>query len=192
MIAVMAAPIRANVALELRPNTQTVEVGDVFRIGLYAVSDSDDVQLMSALSAILQWEADSFALLGNADDGPYEWLWSQFPDDSALDGLNDTWEDGNALYEALANFDEAAPASPDGLLVTSFEFRALDESPATALSLPASMGEWARTQVFGTESPADDITGDLGQAWVTIIPEPSALLLLLAGVTLSARRRVAR
>jgi hypothetical protein len=165
------SPAAANIDLEWRPETQTVLVGSTVSIGLYAVSDDpDSSQSIAAMDVILNWDPDFLMLVGNVDNGPYDWSFSGFQDDSGLDGLNDTWLDGDALYTAHAQLGgDPAWATPEGLLVTTFQFTALAETSATILSIPESAGQYTETAVYDGFIPGLDVHGELGTAMVTIV-----------------------
>ena len=173
------APARADVNIESRPGAQTVCLDETVDIALYLVSDSEVDQSVGALEVILLWDPTSLELLGKTDDGPYQWLASSFPDDSALDGLNAPFDgpapfvpdnDGGAFYVAWAQFAPSPPAyaTPEGLLVTTFHFRAF--TPAVArLDIPATFGKFTATRVYDGFVPGLEVTGEiLDQAQVTI------------------------
>jgi hypothetical protein len=169
LLAMSAA--KANVNLEWRPAEQTVTEGEIVNIGLYAVSDDETDQSIAAMEVILAWDSAFLELLGVDNNGPYEWLFSDFPDDSGFDGLNDTWADGDALYQALARLGNPAYATPDGLLVTTMRFEALAKTPArgTVLTILEEWGQYTRTRVFDGEIPGKEVTGTLGSANVRIL-----------------------
>jgi hypothetical protein len=159
-----------DVNLEWRPAVQTVGAGQAVELGLYAVSDDETDQSIAAIDAILQWDAPQLALTGNYDNGPYDWLGTTgFPDDSAFDGLNDTWLDGDAYYQAHAQLGDPALATPDGLLVTTFQFDALDEGVAS-ITIPPEAGQYTSTAVWDGQSPGTQVTGSLGSATVIVLP----------------------
>lgn len=178
------APVRANVDIESRPAAQTVCLDETVHIALYMISDSDIDQSIGALEVILLWDPTRLELLGKEDNGPYTWLASNFPDDSALDGLNVPFEgpppfvpdnDGDAYYVAWAQFAPAPPAyaTPEGLLVTTFLFRAL--TPGTVqLDIPTTFGKYTATRVYDGFVPGLEVTGEiLDPAQVTIhCPQP--------------------
>jgi hypothetical protein len=186
----VASEARALINLEWRPSAQVVNVGDTAAIGLYAVSDDDTAQSLSALDAIVAWDTAHLELLGVTNNGPYVWLSSGFPNDAGLDGVNNTWTDGDALYQALGALGSPAMASPAGLLVTTFRFEALAETPATLVTLPESLGLFTSTRVFDGQTPGLEVQGSLGSATVTIVPEPDSLLILLGGVAALRRGRL--
>jgi hypothetical protein len=168
----MTLPVaHAEIDLEWRPSEPTVIVGDIVRLGLYAVSDDETDQSIAAMDVLLAWEPEFLELLGKEDNGPYEWLFSGFPDDSGLDGLNDTWLDGDAFYSALARFGAPAFATPEGLLVTTMQFQALAETPGTELTIPEHLGEFSYTRVYDGEIPGKDVHGELGSATIIILSE---------------------
>jgi hypothetical protein len=165
-------PARGTVDLEWRPATQVVHVGDTVHIELYAVSSNGvTIWPMSAMDVLIKWDATTMELLGVLDNGPYAWFQSSFPDDSALDGLNNTWADGDAKYTALSHFGNPALATPGGLLVNTFEFIALQATPANQLTIPPALGQYSRTVVFGTAYPGHEITGALGGSTIIICAE---------------------
>jgi hypothetical protein len=129
--------------------------------------------MVRGMQVILQWDP-VFLGLDEAqplvNNGPYTWLLSGFYDDSGADGLNDTWEDGNAYYQAAGNFESPAWATPEGLLVTTFRFNALNPTLETEIAIVPAFGEYTATQVFG-EQVGEDVTGTLGTT--TIMVEPA-------------------
>ena len=164
----LATPASALINLEWRPDTQTVLVGATVDIGLYAVSDDPEMdQYILAMDVILNWDPDSLELVGVDNNGPYDWLFSGFPVGD-VDGLNDTFADGDALYTALGQLGAGAWATPDGLLVTTFQFTALAETPGTSLTIAEDAGSYTHTAIWG--SPGLDVHGTLGTATVTIGP----------------------
>ncbi len=199
---------QASVNLEWRPVLQQdVEVGETVEIGLYAVSDDETDQLMSSVEAILLWDPTRLGLLGLDNNGPYEWLASSFPDDSgpAFDGLNFPFSglpanDGNAWYNAWSKLPPApaAAATPDGLLLATFQFQALRTGIAR-LELPPEFGEFTHTRVQDADAGGKFITGTLGPPATVLIgasvPAVSewglvsmGLLLLAVGTIVLGRR----
>jgi len=164
------AYVQGNVNLELRPVQQTAWLGDVVEVGLYAVSDDETDQMVRGMQVILQWDP-VFLRLDEAqplvNNGPYTWLLSGFFDDSGADGLNDTWEDGNGYYQAAGNFESPAWATPEGLLVTTFRFNALNPTLATEITILPTLGEYTVTEVFG-EQVGEDVVGTLGTTTITV------------------------
>lgn len=162
---------RAAVNLEWRPTALSVSTGDVIDIALYAVSDNLSDQSVGSVTAILQWDPALLLLKGKVDNGPFGWDASSFPDDSGLDGLNAPFvgadpfvpdNDGDALYRARSAINEPpAFATPGGLLVTTFQFEALDAGAAT-VELPATFGAMTATKVGDGFFPGIDVTGTLG------------------------------
>lgn len=135
----------------------TVAVGDVVNVSLIVSSGAGQDESVGAISAIVVWDATKLELLGNVDDGPFAWFLSGFLDDSGLDGLNDTFLDGNARYEASA---PPVPAlvNVQGLLVTTLQFRALSVGVGT-VGLIEQFGTFSATRVLDGETVGLDITG---------------------------------
>lgn len=167
----------AAVDLEWRPPRQIAGVGETVEIGLYAVSGTGADEPVFAIQAVLSWDPLVLELLGYEDPcelvpcppNTYAWVDSGFPEDAA-DGLNDTWDDGDAMYQSFAQFapDARATATEKGLWVTTFRFQTL--SPGTGeVHLEEQPGESARTQVVA--APGLDVTGVLGGPAEVVIGE---------------------
>ncbi len=217
-VAVSAPLAHAEIDLEFRPLKQQVVVGEVAYIGLYAVSDNGTGQSIGAMNVILYWDPARLELT-SFGGGDYQWLKSWFPDDGALDGLNDDcgdgvfcdtiecmvdddcpdgffcnldcdvdedcapgsacdpatflcetglcpftgspFNDGDALYDCWAQWEGPAWATPEGLLVTTFEFTALTAGAAAVEILP-NYGLNTRTRVIHGEIPGQEVTGVIG------------------------------
>ncbi|MFQ5494805.1 MAG: S8 family serine peptidase, partial [Phycisphaerae bacterium] len=125
---------------------------------------------IAALDVALRWDPTVVELVGAIDNGPYAWMMSGFPDDAALDGLNDSMLDGDAKYTALARIGSAATATPEGLLVTTLRFVARADNAATAIVMAPTLGGSAVTRVFGGDAPNRIVTGSLFNADVTVAP----------------------
>lgn len=158
-----------NVNLEWRPVQSTAGVGDIVMIGLYAVSaDGETNQSISSMDVIVQWDPSTLQLLGVTNNGPYTWLQSAFLPDAGVDGLNNTWTDGDALYTALGQFVTTAQATPAGLLITTFRFQAVSAGPTNLIQIPAFHPQQTQTVVFGADFVGQRVTGALGSAMVNI------------------------
>jgi len=162
-----ASRLETTVNLEWRPHRQTVEIGEIVEIALYAVSSTALDVSVTGIQAILIWDPAYLGFQGIVDpcngggtcpDNAYDWLTSDFPPNV----LNITFDDGNAFYVAFAHFTSGAQAvaTSEGLWVTTFQFEAL--SPTLAeLRLEMTFDEATRTRVAGGQ-PGTDITGELG------------------------------
>ncbi len=174
--------ISNRVNLEWRSDESMAMVGDTIDLDLFAVSaDGISNEPMSALQILLQWDPEKLQLLGNVDNGPYEWLDTLFPNDSGLDGLNAPFgevpgNDGDCRFDA---YQQLAPppfgpgpalATPDGLLVTTFRFRVLGPSVMTMVSIPEELGQFSVTAVASGIVAGCDIKGTLGASEVRTIP----------------------
>ena len=171
-LALAAGPAIANINLELRALPEPCS-SQYVQIDLYAVSDSSQNQSIAAMDVILVWDPTVLKLLGVGQVGqyPYNWLFSGFPNDHALDGLNDTWDDGNALYEALAQLGSPAWATPDGLRVVTFKFKKLIVGHPTLVDIdeggpPKYQYTW--TVVYDGVVPGKNVTGTL--TGVDVVP----------------------
>lgn len=161
-------PLAGAVNLQWQPATQTAVPNQIVECGLLAVWTGSGNQNISAMDVLLSWDPTKLELLGVVNNGPYQWLQSGFPNDSGLDGLNNTWIDGDAKYNALAQFVVPAQATTSGLLVTTFRFRALSATNGTQINIPAALGNYSHTAVYGNAFPNENITGTLGSAEVVI------------------------
>ncbi len=170
------------VDLELRPVPDTAPIGRYVNVGLYAVSDDDT--LFSAMDVVLTWDSTLLELHSVTKDSPDDWdfLFGFMPD-PLLDGLNDSLLDGDAWFQA-ASF-TTATATADGLLVATFRFSTLADTPFTDIVIEDALGDYSTTQVLKPGSGNNDVTGTLGSASVTVLSEAS---LSVADVTLPAGR----
>lgn len=184
LASLLCAQATAAVNLEWRPSIQSVALDGVVNIGLYAVSDSSQNQPIAAISAILSWDPTELELTGHTDDGPYAWEFAFFPDDSGLDGLNNPFSgdepfvpenDGLVQFHVFSQFGgPPAQATPAGLLITTFQFRAL-ATGSDSIGLVASTGQYSRTRVLHGLFPGVDITGTLGTPGLVIIGQEGVL-----------------
>lgn len=159
----LCGPALADINLDWRLDSPAVCSMREFALGLYAVSDSAENQTISAIDVIVEWDPVYVELLGVNNNGPYDWLSSGFPDDSNLDGLNVNMTDGTVFYQALAAFGQgnAAEATPDGLLVTTFQFRAILGEVVNYVEMLPDIGTYSHTRVFSGEVPGLIVTGTI-------------------------------
>jgi len=185
------SPVVANIGLEWRPSAQTVNVNDPVNIGLYAVSDSSADQLLSAADVIFSWDPVFLDLLGNDNTGGAPLLVSGFPAVEPYN-LNESVppQDGDGFYLAYAFLGSPVAATPAGTLLTTFQFLALAETPGTDVVVEQTGGSpQGHTAVYDGTVPALEVTGALGSATVTIVPEPSTLTCLALSLLAVIRRR---
>ncbi len=159
------------VQLQWRPTLSSSVVGDVVEIGLYAVSDTDSDLPIAGLDLVFEWDIAQLLLLVNVDPctadpcppNTYNWGQSGFPDDSALDGLNNTFTDGIAFYSAFSQLGTPAVATPEGLFVTAFRFGILEAGVGEVRLLETCEGCFARTRVADGAAPGEEIPRTLGE-----------------------------
>ncbi|MCK4340940.1 MAG: PEP-CTERM sorting domain-containing protein [Phycisphaerae bacterium] len=186
----------ANIDLEWRPLDQTVEVGQPVGIGLYAASDSDEDQTFNSMQVIMEWDSAFLQLDGTDPTGGVGLATSAFTANDSW-GFNETNPpaDGDGLWFGFAPIvwpPEELPATPEGSLLTTIMFTALDVTPSTLVNMLVTAQKPGHpvcyTQIW---SGTSNVVGQLGGAAdVTIIPEPAGLALFAAGVlTLGVRRR---
>ena len=210
----ISSSVQAEVDLELRPAVQSAcpdgtGVNDVVQFGLYAIDTLPSNPYsgsIATVTAIIWWDPTKLELVGRIDNqcnyelypddgGPYcsyKWLYSRFPDDKGIDGINDgclgadhdpqqpegatcvPYNDGNAWYHAFAQFAPNPPAwaTAEGLLVTTFRFRLLGPDSGD-LELVAQYLQ-SNTRVSDGMQPGTIVTGDLGPpVEVTGCPPPT-------------------
>jgi hypothetical protein len=160
------------VNLEFRPVAEACATRSL-ALDLFAVSDTSVNQSISAMDVIIAWDPLVLQLIGIDNSGPYSysWLFSGFTNDQGLEGLNNTWLDGNALYTALAQLGTPpvpAWATPSGMLVARFKFRKLQVGVPVAPSMLPQYGVYAQTVVYDGIVPGLVVTGLLNGA--TLLP----------------------
>jgi hypothetical protein len=173
MLALATAPAAAEINLEMRPSFQIVYLGldDTVEIGLYAVSDDETDQLLSALDAVIQWQPGFLQMVGNVEDNMDLMFSGYFLNDPY--GLNeaDPPKDGDGYYTAWAMPGVDLPATPEGTLITKFVFEPLAVTPGTPFDIPATGGDPpGETVVWSGDEPNTPVTGTLSGAVVEIKP----------------------
>lgn len=172
------------VDLEFRPGTQTIEPDEIAEVGLYAISQEAEGQSIAAIGLILLWDTTYLELVGKDDTGAVPRTFSGFPMPD-IDHLNDTFEDGDAYYEYRAPFFAPAMATPEGILITTLQFRGVAETPETIVDTAPEAGYFTETVVFDGDVPNRQITGEVGHAAITIgslAPPPLVVNVELLGV----------
>ncbi|UCD75328.1 MAG: hypothetical protein JSV91_00115 [Phycisphaerales bacterium] len=145
--------------------------GDEIEIGLYAVSPSDTTHYFAAADVIFAWDPEYLQLMGNDDVGGVDLLYSGFPLGDPYN-LNEVVppQDGNGLYSAWGHFGSPVPATPEGTLLTTFVFEAIDVVEETAVDILVSGGDpVGYTTVFHPTIPNYPITGELFGTAVDVV-----------------------
>jgi len=168
---VISATATADIDLSLIPVDDVVTVGDVIAIEVVISSDSDEDQLMAAMQMIFAWNTDVMQLIGNDDTGAVELLFSGFPADPYGINESDPPQDGDGLYQALAPLGVPVAATPEGTLLTTLLFEALEPATPTWVELLPTAGDPpGDTVIFDGTVPNLDVTGVLTDAALTILP----------------------
>lgn len=162
--------VRAAVNLEWRPSVRRANLGETIQLGLYAVSDDGTSPSITGIDAVITWDPSVLFLIGRVNNGPYPWAFSGFWNDSALDGLNGTFSDGNAFLTAFGGplGGALAKATPQGLLVTTLVFRASGPGIRTGVYIEPQLGLYSASRVHSGTVPGELLTGVLRSAHVTI------------------------
>jgi hypothetical protein len=175
--AALTSTVAADINIELRPQCEKRTVGQTVHIGIYLVSDDDTTQLSSATQVIFGWNPAELTLIGVDPPDPDLLQSSGFPDDPF--GINEVIppQDGDGIYIALAALDAGGPvpipATPEGTLLNTLEFLAINPASPTTVSVLASAGSPPTGSiVFDDEIPNFDITGALIPAVLEINPLP--------------------
>lgn len=162
-----AVPAAADVDLSLHPVEDPVAVGQTVAITLTATNHSDEVQQVGAIDVILHWNPDKLGPIAVNNNGPYSWIVSGFLPDP--DGINAAFDDGDALYTALASASSPASIPAHGqLIVTTFEFEAIAAAEDTPIDIVAEQGQFAKTRVLAPNPPQLDVLGTFEGASVTL------------------------
>ncbi len=167
----LALPLSAfgQVDLVFSPTSGQVLQGDTIEIGLIARSATAANVEMAGIQAILNWDGTKLVLEGNLDNGPYSWLTSELPLFGLATNINASFTDGDAYYEATPPFAVARPlATPSGLLVTTFIFRAVGPANATQISMPLSDG---LLKTLVVDISTNDVLGTTGITTIQVLPD---------------------
>ncbi len=192
----------AAVNLELRPSLQSVAPGMPVEITLVAFWDGFGESEFTIVDAALTWDPTVLALEGPAvPTGAHTWSFMfGFLLDSLRDGLNADcgsdlycdpfteapFNDGDAFFQA-SSFSKAG-ATEGGLPIATFKFRALVETPLTAVVIEEMLGlSPSSTKVMNGlhANGLTDVTGTLQDADITIAAPPT---LSVADVTVAVGR----
>ncbi len=169
-LAVTSSTARANINLEWRPESQAVRVDDTVSMGLYAVSDTSEDQLLMAADVFFTWAPSHLHLIGVDNTGAVPLLFSGFP---ATDPCNVNEvvppQDGTGYYLAWANLGSPVAATPSGTLLTTFVFQAVSDTTLTEVAILENAGSGCDTTVWHGTIPNTDITGTLGSGFVQIV-----------------------
>lgn len=157
-LALAAIPVAARVNLDFRPDAIEIDRGTEFDVRLFAVSDDSTNQAIGGLDVIVGWDPSVVQLLGFTNQGNgYNWLLSGF---LYTDGPNSRIDDGDAIWSAIARFGNPAFSTPQGLLVTTFRFRATAASPLSLIPILPGEGDFITIVIDGFNA-GRDVTGTL-------------------------------
>lgn len=160
----VAIPAWANINLEWRPLSQTVEVGDLIEIEIWAVSDSSADQMFSALDVIISWDPNYLEFLGHTGcTGCPDWLLAGFLNDPY--GINEAFppQDGDGIFTALAPIGAPIAATPTGTPITVLQFTSLAMTGDNSVGFLESAGSpTGYTTIYDGAVPGLIVTGELG------------------------------
>lgn len=178
----------AAINLEFRPVDAVVSTGQQVQMQLFAVSDDQTNQLLSAIQLIFAWQPLHLTLTGNSTIGAPPLAFSGFPASGHF-GLNEAAipQDGDGFYLALS-FSPIA-ASPSGTLITTLNFNALAPTAATSVDILSTGGLGGQTIVASGSVPGLNVTGTLTGGVVTIVPGPGGVAMICGGLAMLTRSR---
>ncbi|MCC6483704.1 MAG: PEP-CTERM sorting domain-containing protein [Armatimonadetes bacterium] len=178
----------AAVNLELRPITQTANIGETLGYDLYALSTTGSDEFVSAMDVILTWdpalirpEVGTDGMGAPQPEWDFDGLLYQASGINNRDMITgDIINDGAFMYTAAAPLGTPVAISPTGLKIVEFRFTARAMTSGTSIQIPAAFGQ-DQTRVFDGMNANTDIKGLLTGARMTVVPEPSGLLALATG-----------
>lgn len=154
------------ISLELRAEARRVKVGDTFNITLYAMSDDHKDQSLGALDILIKWNPKEVRLLGVDNEGAPDWELSEFMFDPWRINEEIPPQDGDGLYTGWSKVNVPVIATPDGALMTTFQFEALSRSRPAEIRFLARIRRppmpVIRTKVYDWWVPNKNVTGTLG------------------------------
>jgi len=144
------------VDLSFVPSSSAVQVGANWQVQLVASSSTCATMPVGSVETILRWDPTKLQFVRSIRPTPAVWEISWFPNDSQLDGLNAPFNgtitnDGNAFWQGIINFQTGVDVPPGGRLLVTFEFLALDGTPATTVSVDPTFGSSTQTRVLGAK-----------------------------------------
>lgn len=190
---------RAEINLELRIDNNLIYQYDNISIGLYAVSDDPyENQSFSAMDVIFGWDPYYLDLHGTNDNGGVPLLYSGFPIPDPYNlNESDPPADGDGMYTAWTLPGNPIYATPEGILVTSWDFYAEQWTllQGTTIDILTYGGNpLGYTVVYDGDIPGKDVTGILTGITIDIlpIPTPGTLFVLcgLAAIVTTRTRRI--
>ncbi|NOT00387.1 MAG: hypothetical protein HOP29_07140 [Phycisphaerales bacterium] len=142
------------VDLSFSPASTTKLEGTQFQVNLIAKVATGATPIdLTGLTVILDWDPTVLQLVGltRANEG-FPWFLSEFSTSKDIDGMNDSFLDGDAYYTAQGPFLPPRPqATLAGLVVTTFIFNVVGDSeggPPTQVAMPLDLGGFNDTKVI--------------------------------------------
>lgn len=171
-VAVCAMAARADINLEFRVISAVVTIDDEVRVGLYMVSDDPFAsQYASAAQVIFEWNPMVLRLDAVSPLDAESLIFNGFPINGSS-GLNESIlpQDGDAIFIALAPLGNAIEATPAGVLIATFVFKAIAVSDETVVVIvPTGGSPELRTIVFDGVLPNTDVTCGLGEVEIVVL-----------------------
>lgn len=179
--------------LEFRPSFQSVNVGSVVSIGIYA-SSTFATRTLSSYDLIFSWDPTFLQLTGLDNTGAVPMAANAFYNAAATGGINESIPpaDGTGMVTgfAIPMPINAPVATTSGILLTTLKFNALALTPSTPLTILSSAGTPTKfSMVVDGEVPNLDVTGSFSNAAVQIVPAPATGACMLLGALALGRRR---
>lgn len=153
---------------------RSVQYGEIFLVPV--IARSDESVNVATIEIVLEYEEDLMFLTG-WHEPKYDWPMSGFYPDAELDGLNNSWIDGDAWLECMAEFNEVFEVDQQGELVGFLEFVAwapggVDGGTIHLAMVPSCDDcEYAKTRVMSVFESDKDVTGNMDEAWINLEPD---------------------
>jgi hypothetical protein len=157
-VAILSVGTLGAVNLSLEPEVVQVGPGASFELELWARSDTPTS--FDGAEVLVAWDPALVSFSGGVAGAGYAWSGAEFPAGSLF---NNTWDDGDALYQCLSPLTGLAPTTD--LLLATLEFTAGTQAASAEVNIPlngfTAVGG-AGGSVLGTVSGATIKIGSTG------------------------------
>lgn len=156
----------ADVDLALVVDEPFVPAGETFAVRIEATASPGTSEEIFAISVVLAWDPAAVTLV-EADDSNNSttWLVSGFLNDP--DGVNDSLDDGDAIFTALAPPGDPALITDEPFVVTTLIFEAAPVTGMTTIGILSQIGDFGQTEVLRAGNV--DVLGETMDALVAIV-----------------------
>jgi hypothetical protein len=167
VVSITRLPAGAEVNLLLKARQARVAPSDMVEVKLVAIHDAKGSARIAALSVILTWDPTAVRLVEAVEVPETDWFVSGFLPDP--DGINDSFEDGDAIFTALSSTADIIEVPDAGAVMAVFLFEAGSPSPGVPINIIEQMGDFGQTQVFDADQPNLDLVGTIAGTTIIIV-----------------------